>query len=60
MVDFAKWKTTLGTKSTVTFKTYPKLNHLFMEGEGKGVPSEYDRPTHVSEAVINDIVQWIK
>jgi len=43
-----------------TFKTYPKLNHLFIEGEGKSLPQEYDKPGHVAEEVIVDLVAWIK
>jgi pimeloyl-ACP methyl ester carboxylesterase len=43
-----------------TFKTYPKLNHLFIEGEGKSLPQEYEKPGHVAEEVIADLAAWIK
>ncbi|MGH9763920.1 MAG: alpha/beta fold hydrolase, partial [Blastocatellia bacterium] len=33
--DFAGWKKYLSGRRGVEFKTYPKLNHLFEEGEGK-------------------------
>ncbi len=33
MTDFQNWKNALETRKNVTFKTYPKLNHLFMLGE---------------------------
>lgn len=57
--DFVKWKTALGDKKNVTFHTYPALNHLFMAGEGKSLPAEYEKPGHVPVDVINDIAGWI-
>ena len=60
MKDFERWKAALGGKSNVEFKSYPKLNHLFIEGEGKSTPSEYDKVGHVAEYVIEDIAGWIK
>ncbi|MCX6144286.1 MAG: alpha/beta fold hydrolase [Ignavibacteriales bacterium] len=60
MKDFERWKAALGGKSSVEFKSYPKLNHLFIEGEGKSIPSEYDKVGHVAEYVIEDIAGWIK
>jgi hypothetical protein len=44
----------------VRLKLYPKLNHLFMEGEGKSTPDEYSKPGNVAKEVIDDIVGWIK
>lgn len=60
MDDFNGWKTALGDRKNVVFKTYPKLNHLFMAGEGKIMPSEYLRPGRVAESVIEDIATWVK
>ena len=57
--DFSKWKAALDGKKGVTFKTYPALNHLFMAGEGKSLPAEYEKPGHVPVDVINDIAAWI-
>jgi dienelactone hydrolase len=34
MDNFEAWKKALAGRPNVTFKTYPKLNHLFVEGEG--------------------------
>ena len=56
MDNFAAWKQAL---PKAAFHTYPKLNHLFVEGEGKSTPQEYEKPGHVSEAVIADIADWI-
>jgi fermentation-respiration switch protein FrsA (DUF1100 family) len=58
--DFEGWKQALSGRKNVTFKTYPKLSHLFTEGEGKGTPRDYETPGHVAEEVIADITGWIK
>lgn len=60
MDDFAKWKNALGANSNVKFISYPKLNHLFMEGEAKSSPAEYMVPGNVAKVVIKDIANWIK
>jgi len=58
--DFAGWKKSLGGHSNVKFKTYPKLNHVLMEGEGKSTPDEYAIPGNVAAYVIDDIARWVK
>lgn len=58
--NFEAWKKALGDRKDVTFKSYPKLNHLFIEGEGKSAPVEYQKPGHVAEAVVADVAGWIK
>ena len=60
MEDFAAWRQRLSSKSNATFKSYPKLNHLFIEGEGRSTPSEYNVSGHVAPEVIKDIAAWIK
>lgn len=57
--DFDGWKKSLSSRPSVTFKLYPKLNHLFVGGEGKSSPAEYDQPGRVADEVINDITRWI-
>jgi dienelactone hydrolase len=59
MADFDGWKKALATKD-VRLKSYPKLNHLFMEGEGKAKPAEYNKAGHVSREVVDDIAAWVK
>ena len=58
--DFDGWKKALGSRPGVTFKLYPDLNHLFMTGEGKSKPAEYEQASHVAESVVNDIADWIQ
>lgn len=57
--DLAGWKT-LSDKKSVTFKTYPKLNHLFMEGEGPSSGAEYMKPANIPKYVVDDIAAWMK
>ena len=59
MDNFEIWKNELENKSNVSYKTYPKLNHLFFEGEGKILPSEYQNQSLVPSYVINDIATWV-
>ncbi len=59
MEDFELWKNALSNKRNVTFKSYLKLNHLFMEGEGPSYPSEYGNKSVIPEYVIRDIANWV-
>lgn len=58
-LDFEGWQTNLKGKNNVEYKLYPKLNHLFMEGQGKSTPQEYSLENHVADYIINDIAGWI-
>jgi len=60
MEDFSGWKRALGSRNDVTFISYSKLNHLFIEGEGKSVPGEYSAPGNVATIVVDDVAKWIK
>lgn len=57
--DFELWKIVLEDKTNVRYKLYPNLNHLFVAGEGKSTPAEYNSPGHVDEEVILDIATAI-
>ncbi len=55
--DFQGWEKYLGNKENATLKTYPGLNHIFLE---KGSDSDdYMNPAHVEVNVISDIADWI-
>lgn len=58
--DFQVWQDGLANKKGVAFHLYPKLNHLFIAGEGTSYPSEYEKPGHVSEEFLDDVATWLK
>lgn len=59
MKDFQLWKEALKNNNKATLTSYPKLNHLFIAGEGISGPKEYMIKGHVDENVINDIAVFI-
>ncbi|MCK5857502.1 MAG: DUF3887 domain-containing protein [Bacteroidales bacterium] len=58
--EYKIWQHRLHKKKNVSFKSFAKLNHLFLEGEGKSYPKEYETKGSVPQYVISDIAQWIK
>ncbi|MEN6370694.1 MAG: alpha/beta fold hydrolase [Armatimonadota bacterium] len=58
--DYDRWKEALSNRKNVEFKQYPDLNHLFMTGQGKSTPAEYNVPGNVAEKVVIDIAEWVK
>jgi len=60
MKDFKLWKSTLESNNKATFISYPKLNHLFMSGEGISDPKEYLIKGNVDATVIEDIYNFVK
>ena len=59
MQDFDRWRQALCCRDDVHFKLYPKCNHLFVEGEGRSTPAEYQTPGNVAQPVVDDIANWI-
>jgi dienelactone hydrolase len=59
MKSYKRWQEKLAGRKNTDYKLYPKLNHLFIEGEGKPNPEEYGKESHVPDYVINDIYTWI-
>ena len=60
MSEFELWKQAMQKSCCATFISYPKLNHLLMEGEGISKPTEYNKPNNVPEYVANEIAKWVK
>lgn len=55
------WKKDLAPRTDVTYQLYPKLNHLFTEGEGQyGLLDEYMKPQNVAQYVVDDIAGWVQ
>jgi hypothetical protein len=57
--DFEGWRKSLSARTDIEFKSYSKLNHFFIEGEGKSTQAEYDQPGNIPAYVIEDIAAWI-
>jgi dienelactone hydrolase len=57
--DLATWRVGLEGQKGAIVQTLPRLNHLFIRGEGKPSPSEYDNPDHVDPNVIEMIRKFI-
>jgi dienelactone hydrolase len=60
MDAFHDWERSLSKRPSVTFKSYPKLDHLFLEGTGPASDADYARPRNIPKYVVDDIVTWIK
>lgn len=59
--DYKGWQEALAARNNVTFRLYPKLNHVYTEGEGAmSTPAEYAKQANVPLYVIDDISRWIK
>jgi len=54
------YKAALAGRDSVTFKTYPGINHLLYAGQGTPGPEEYNTPGHVSTRLLSDLADWIK
>lgn len=54
------WKSILKDKNNVEYNSYPKLNHLFIEGKGLIGPEQYDVTENVPDYIIKDICNWIQ
>lgn len=59
MQDFRLWQQSLKGYDDVLFRSYPTLNHIFMEGEGKSTPLEYQMNGHIAEYVLKDIADFV-
>ena len=59
MNDFLGWKKALAGRRDATLKSYPKLNHFFVAGEGRSGPEEYRKPGHVAAEVVDDIAAFV-
>lgn len=58
--DWKLWEAALSELPNCTLRVLPKLNHLFMAGEGRSTPKEYLEVGHVDEELIEVIEHWVK
>ena len=57
--DLATWRVGLQGQKGAIVQTLPQLNHLFIRGEGKPSPSEYENPDHVDPSVIEMLRKFV-
>jgi dienelactone hydrolase len=57
--DLDPFKAALAGRTNATIREFPRLNHLFMTGEGKSRPEEYNRLGHVDVEVIESIAAFV-
>jgi uncharacterized protein len=59
MAQYEGWKEALKDRTDVTYRSYPKVNHLLAEYEGLSIGMEYNDAANVSKAIIDDIAAWV-
>jgi dienelactone hydrolase len=57
--ELARFKGALAGHGNVTIREFASLNHLFMAGEGKPRPDEYERAGHVDPAAIDALAGFV-
>jgi len=57
--DLQRFRAALAGHPNVMIREFPRLNHLFIAGEGKSRPDEYQIPGHVDASVIDAIATFI-
>jgi fermentation-respiration switch protein FrsA (DUF1100 family) len=58
--ELGPWQRALAGHANVTFKTYPAMDHLLLDGRGPATPAEYSTPGHVDPQLVADLVAWIE
>lgn len=57
--DFALWQGALAGRPDAALRELPRLNHLFVAGDGPSGPDEYALPGHVEAAVVEAIAAFV-
>jgi fermentation-respiration switch protein FrsA (DUF1100 family) len=57
--ELGPWQQALAGHGNVSFKTYPAMNHLLLDGSGPATPAEYGTPGHVDQQLVADLAAWI-
>ncbi len=54
------WRTALAGHANATFRIYPAMDHLLLDGTGPATPAEYSVPGHVDSQLVADLAAWVK
>jgi uncharacterized protein len=57
--DLQRFKTALTGHRNAAISEFPRLNHLFMAGEGKSRPDEYRKAGHVDAEVVETLAGFV-
>ncbi len=57
--DLEGWEKALAGHKNVTIKSYAGLCHLFIPAGSPPSPADYDKPSHVAKATLDDIANWV-
>ncbi len=57
--DLQPWESALAGHANATFRTYPAMDHLLLDGSGPAAPAEYSLPGHVDAQLLADLAAWI-
>lgn len=60
MTEYRLWQEALKQSPQAELHSYPRLNHLFLEGEGPSTPQEYMKAGTIPKEVVDDIARFIK
>jgi dienelactone hydrolase len=60
LADLQRYRSALDGHGNAAIREFPRLNHLFMDGEGKSRPEEYAKAGHVDGAVIEAVASFVK
>ncbi len=60
MAQYEGWKEAFKDRTDVTYRSYPKVNHLLAEYDGLSIGMEYNGAANVSKSIVDDIVAWVK
>jgi len=53
------WEKALAGHKNLAIKSYPGLCHLFIPADNPPSPTDYDKPSHVAKATLDDIADWV-
>ncbi len=57
--DYSTWRAALADRRDTQLRSFAQLNHLFIAGEGRSTPAEYQTAGRVADAVIDDIAAFV-
>jgi hypothetical protein len=58
--DLEGWRKALEGAAFAKIQTFPEANHLFVNGQGKSLPTEYQMAGNVAGQVVDVIAAWVK